>query len=169
MAPPTSPSAVSEQHADPELEGIIPSQIDGDPVEVQSVQALAFALLLPEGSDARQRFDRFLSETGVDPASVTMAFATWRREGGPLGFQALRGPRSRPDRMLAAAVYFARVSQPDPSDVSIDATRLGGKDVTVIRPGDGSVPTWVYPRGEVIFLVSGDEATVVPILEALPF
>lgn len=160
----------SEFHDDPLLETQIPVQIDGSPVHVQTILATSLLLVYPAESASHHQLSRFLTETGADPAGITIALATGRVGEADISFQAIRAPGATAIHLLAAAVYLARTDTPDPAAVTIATTQLAGKTVTMVTPNDeSSDPIWVYPKGETVYLGSGSAATAATILAALPF
>jgi hypothetical protein len=142
-------------------------------VRVQILGMVEFMAALDPESQGAIRAGKFLSGTGTDPTTITIAFAiafaSAPATGGDLSFEAIHAPGAFPSRLLSAAVSLARASQSDPASVIVSTVQLGGKTVVQVRPSDAAADPWyVYEHGDVVFILPLPQARATVVLAALP-
>ena len=154
---------IFSSHADPALEGQLPTEVSGTTLAHYSI---GFAELLADIPD-RASIDAFLRGMGKTEADGSFAVAldpTNVLGGGIFAFKV-----SGAD----AATLLAGIIAVEQSDIGAGATTsqatVGGKDVTVVSVGSGANDTeWIYGRGDVVFVVhSADEAHAAAFLQAI--
>lgn len=154
---------IFSSHADPALEGQLPTEVSGTPLAHYSI---GFAELLRDSTD-RASIDAFLQAMDKSEADGSFAAAfdsTNTLSGGIFAFKV-----SGAD----AATLLGGIVEVEKSDLGAGATTrqatVGGKDVTVVSVGSGVNDTeWIYGRGDVVFVVHApDEAQAGAFLEAI--
>jgi len=167
-SPAPSPSPVA-LHADPALEAMLPTLVEGQAVHVETVKVAEYLQLIDPASDASHELQRFLTETAADPAGITVAFGSWGAGDQEQIFQAYRAPGGRPDRLLAATVYLMRSATGDPAKATIATTRFGNRTVTTVT-GEGEAPISisVFVEGELAVVTAAAPDQVAALLDALP-
>lgn len=156
-------------HADPILEAMLPDQVGGEAVHVETVLVRDYLQLLDPGSEPSAQLRRFLLETGTDPELVSVAFATYGTGPDARLFQAYRAPGGRPDRLLAATVYLMRSATGAPEDATVATTRIGSHTVTTVSgAGVDPVVVSVFVEGELAIVTAVPPDEVAALLDALP-
>jgi len=152
-----------DKHADPALEALLPAEVSGTPMQLQSY---SFAEVFASGGD-RATVDAFLQSIGKSEDDGTTATALDPTNKLPGGIIAFRIAGADPAVLLPAIVSVEQ------SDLGAGATSkqatVGGKSVTVVSVGSGVNDTeWVYGSGDVVFVVhASDEAGAALFLQAL--
>lgn len=156
--------AIFSNHADPELEGLLPTEVSGTAIMRYS---LPLSDVLDSGGD-RATIDAFLQGIGKTESDASVAGAldpTSALTGGILAFKVDGAD---------AAVLLAGIVSVEQSDLGGGATKkqgtVGGKSVTIVSVGTGVNDTeWIYGRGDVVFVVhAADETHAAAFLQALP-
>lgn len=156
--------AIYSNHADPALEGQLPTEVSGITLRRYS---LALADVLDAGGN-RAVIDAFLSGIGKTESDGSFASAsdpTNTLTGGILAFKVSGADTAR---LLGGIVSVEQ------SDLGAGATtrqaKIGGKGVTIVSVGTGPNDTeWIYGRNDVVFVVhADDEARATAFLQALP-
>ncbi len=159
-APTSSPAvlpslpAIFSNHADPALEGQLPTEVSGIALQRYS---LALAAVLDAGGD-RAAIDAFLQRIGKTESDSSVAGAldpTNRLTGGILAYK-VSGAET--------ATLLAGIVSVEQSDLGAGAAQrqgtVGGKSVTIVSVGAGVNDTeWIYGRGDVVFVVHADSET----------
>jgi hypothetical protein len=150
-AVPANPSALDEFAL-----GIVPSTIRGEPVRIGT------SPLFDDGSAVVKRLKKELrkQDKSFDDISVILAVSP-----SGYGLQGLRvaGGQAEPllESLLEMAQAFGTVGDAAPVEAVV-----GGKSVQSTTGPTG--PTYVYPSGEVLWVISGSEALAGEWLAALP-
>ena len=155
--------AVTQSHADPALEALLPSDVGNTPMRRSSA---TLAALVAAGAN-RAAIDGFLQGIGKTEADGTYAAAF------------------DPDNVLGGGIFAFKVAgvnegvllpailAVEQSDLGTGATTsqatVGGKPVTVVSVGDGVNDTeWVYAKDGVVFVIhAADEEHAAAFLQAL--
>lgn len=162
-AGPESVPPITATHADPALEGQLPTEVSGVALQRSSG---TFADMLGGGSD-QTAFDAFLQRIGKTEADGTYAAAfdpTNALGGGIFAFKV-----SGADTVTLLAGLLA-IEQADlGTNAATRPATVGGKGVTVVSVGTGVNDTqWVYGRDDVVFVVhAADEAHAAAYLQAI--
>jgi len=156
--------AIFSNHADPALEGQLPTKVSGTAMQRYS---LTLSEVLDAGGD-RAAIDAFLQGIGKTESDGSFAAASDPNNtltGGILAFKV-----SGAD----AVALLAGIVSVEQSDLGGGATTrqgtIGGKSVTIVSVGTGVNDTeWIYGRGDVVFVVHADDETrAAAFLAALP-
>ena len=169
IAPSSSPAAaasqpaVTESHADPALEALLPAEVSGTPMQRSSA---TLAAMIAAGADGTA-IDGFLQSIGKTESDGTYAaaFDPANALGGGIFAFKVAG--------VDAGVLLPAILSVEQSDLGTGATTdqatVGGKPVTVVSVGNGVNDTeWVYAKDGVVFVIhAADEAHAAAYLEAL--
>jgi perilipin-4 len=164
-SPATQPSlpALFSNHADPDLESQLPSEVSGTALRSYS---LTLTSVLDSGGD-RVAIGAFLQSIGKTEADGSVAAAVDLSGALAGGIQAFKVSGAPTAALLAGIVSVEQ------TDLGAGATTqqatVGGKSVTVVSVGTGVNDTeWIYGRGDVVFVVSApDETLAAAFLQAL--
>ena len=150
---------------DPVIEGVFPSEIDGQPVtDVQSANFLTVLQALGTDAEIVAQFVSGMQAIGVDPATVGFGSGTVVLDDTPVTIQLIRFPGGNAG---AALDTLTRIDAPDEAPTLTNET-IGGKPATVATNPDGDVE-YFYVSGEWAWLVdNADRASVEAIFAALP-
>ena len=136
-------------HAAPELEALLPGEIDG--VALKKGSATGAGVF---GSDAFSReMTKFLASVGKKPRDLR--FANARDTSDRLGLETgvFRVPGIAAPRLRRAIVASSRPNAPD---LRTGKTTLAGKPVTTLVYPGGAI-LYFYERGELVFYVGAQE------------
>lgn len=142
--------AIPTFHSDAALESLIPKEIGGETVMVQSLTGVEFL-----GIGTSTEMNAALTALGKQPSDLSVAIGFTVGEGTSVSIIALRVKGSS-----GGAVYQAIVTayQSTSSAVITDAT-FGGKSVKKSVPTDESATSYIYTHDDVVFAVGGSGAT----------
>ncbi|MBA2718285.1 MAG: hypothetical protein H0U52_03430 [Chloroflexi bacterium] len=155
---------ITASHADPALEAMLPAAVGGTALQRSS---LTLSAVLDSGGN-RPVVDAFLQSIGKTEADGTVALAFDLTGAVPGGITAFKVAGADPSALLAGIVSV------EGSDLggaaSVTQATVGGKKVTVATIGSGvNDSTWIYGRGDVVFVVKAPDATgAASFLELLP-
>lgn len=144
-----------------DLEAILPDEIGGQPVTKLSMAGDEFI----GSGQTDESFEDFLGRVGAEPDDVSVAFAFSTSQAGS-GVIAFRVAGASQDEMLGA---FQAASDAEGDVVGWTDANVGGKSVKVATQVDGATPMYLYPRGDILFIVTApSEDAAAEILSALP-
>ncbi|HYI23666.1 MAG TPA: hypothetical protein VEX62_13635 [Candidatus Limnocylindrales bacterium] len=166
--PETTPTSGPTAAPDTELESLFPERVGGFEMTVSSASGEAGLSVLGDGDPAR--LDQFLLDLGATREQLSVATGTLVSADGALesglAMIAIRVAG------LDASMTEDRLAQVVGSDVPntvIDEQERGGKTVTAISNAqDLTESVYLYPAGDVVFLVSGAPNLVEEALTQLP-
>lgn len=146
--------AITASHADPALEAMLPAAVRGTPLQRSS---LTLSAVLDSGGN-RPVVGTFLQSIGRTEADGTVALAFDLTGAVPGGISAFKVAGADPSALLAGIVS---VEGSDLGGVAtVSQSTVGGKNVTVATIGNGlNDTTWIYGRGDVVFVVKAPDAT----------
>jgi hypothetical protein len=162
----SSPAAASESpepsvdsHAAPELEALLPAKVGDVQLERLSLSGADFyATGLPE---TQSRLDAMLTALGKTVADLSVADA-----GDPFGrtvleIGAFRVAGAKPAQLLSEWVSSNQAS--NPGNIAVSNETVDGRRLTklVDRSLDVRATTWVYVKGDTIFLIGADDPALV--------
>ena len=151
-----------ELDGDPELAGRFPETVDGQPLQIQSLSAEAFAAMPSDPT-----FDEFLDRIGAQATDVSIAFGGADFGDSILSVGAFRVRGASEDELQRE---FIAASQETGEAGELTEETIGGKDVmTAADPtGESGVRVFIYTRDDTLYFLTGSEAHAAEILEALP-
>jgi hypothetical protein len=147
---------------DPELAGRFPDTVDGQPLQIQSLSAEAFAAMPSDPT-----FDDFLDRIGAQATDVSIAFGRAEFGDSILSVGAFRVRGASEDELQRE---FIAASQESGEAGELSEETVGGKDVvTAADPtGESDVRVFIYTRDDTLYFLTGSEAHAAEILEVLP-
>jgi hypothetical protein len=147
---------------DPELAGRFPDTVDGQPLQIQSLSAEAFAAMPSDPT-----FDDFLDRIGAQATDVSIAFGRAEFGDSILSVGAFRVRGASEDELQRE---FIAASQESGEAGELFEETVGGKDViTAADPtGESDVRVFIYTRDDTLYFLTGSEAHAAEILEVLP-
>jgi hypothetical protein len=144
--------AIPSFHGAVDLEKLVPTQIGGEAVSVNSMSGATFL-----GGGGSDEISGVLSGLGKQPSDLSVAFG-FNTKVSILAFQV----NGVPGNTILEAFKNASTDGATLSDVSI-----GGKSVKKVTPADaGDDVTYAYATQDVVFVVSGDNLTDALLTEA---
>jgi hypothetical protein len=168
-APPAAPGtlapgasvAVPTFHGDVELESVIPKDVGGMTLEVQSVTAEQF---FTEGTAPEdiEEFNAFLGRLGRAITDVSIAFGSATSEDfeDNISITAIRVAGADTATLLREILAF---SEADATDEVTGTATVGGKSVTTFGTPDAEAQDldYFYGVGDVVFQVSGSSMALI--------
>lgn len=147
---------------DPELAGRFPDTVDGQPLQIQSLSAEAFAAM-----PADPTFDEFLERIGAEASDVSIAFGGADLGDSVLSVGAFRVRGASEEELQRE---FIAASQETGEAGELSEETIGGKDVmTAADPtGETAVQVFIYTKDDTLYFLTGSESHAAEILEALP-
>jgi hypothetical protein len=171
---PAVPSVPSLPSVAPDaaLEDLFPDDIDGHALEVTSAQGEGVITQFASGNPTG--FRDFITSLGasIDKVSAGMSFNIWpvpstESDFTGLTIVALRVQGVPASTSLPAFVEFVKEDVGDQAEVSQQT--VAGKTVTaVVDPEDAENTAFLYPAGDVVFLVGGTPNHVEEAFSKLP-
>jgi hypothetical protein len=145
---------------DAELEALIPDRVGGQSMTKTSMKGDSFLDDAPDGGDAARAF---FEGIGVNPSDVSVAFGF-----SPAGVavQIFRAPGADADALVEGFKDATDADRNTPLDWT--ATNVGGKDVETAVNADSEQTLFLYGVGDLVVVVSGDEANAAEILSGMP-
>jgi hypothetical protein len=160
MPLPTPGPTAQSFHGAPDLEALLPVQIGGADVTIQSMSGTQ----LSSGGAVPAEFTAALSAMGKTIDDVRVAFAsvgsTAETHAGITAFQVQGADMSALKSVLLPLLYQG---QPVGAET---AQQVGGKDVTSADI-DGTL-TYLYPHGDVLWVVMATDPSLTEIFQKLP-
>jgi hypothetical protein len=150
-------------NGDPELAARFPDTVGGQPLQVQSMRGDTFMSV--GGSDPA--FEEFLDSVDADLSDVSVAFGGAASGDSFLSVGAFRILGASEDDLERE---FIAASE-DAGDITgLEQANIGGKDVwTAVDPsGETGASVYLYTKDDTLYFLTGSEAEVTEILEALP-
>ena len=150
-------------NGDPELAARFPDTVGGQPLQVQSMRGDTFMSV--GGSDPA--FEEFLDSVDADLSDVSVAFGGAASGDSFLSVGAFRILGASEDDLERE---FIAASE-DAGDITgLEQAKIGGKDVwTAVDPsGETGASVYLYTKDDTLYFLTGSEAEVAEILEALP-
>ena len=150
-------------NGDPELAARFPDTVGGQPLQVQSMRGDTFMSV--GGSDPA--FEEFLDSVGAELSDVSVAFGGAQSGDSVLSDGAFRILGASEDDLERE---FIAASE-DAGDITdMEQANIGGKDVwTAVDPsGETGASVYLYTKDDTLYFLTGSEAEVAEILEALP-
>jgi hypothetical protein len=154
------------------LEDAFPDEIAGHQLQVTSASGegviTQFAQSNPEG------FRNFISGLGanMDQVSAAISFNIWPVDSAQTDFTGLTMVAMRIAGVPATTVVpqFVNFVKEDVGDAAqVTQETVAGKSVTAVRdPEDAENTAFLYPSGDIVFLVGGTPAHVEEALSKLP-
>jgi hypothetical protein len=150
-------------NGDPELAARFPDTVGGQPLQVQSMRGDTFMSM--GGSDPA--FEEFLDSVGAELSDVSVAFGGAASGESFLSVGAFRVLGASEDDLERE---FIAASEEAGDITGMEETSIGGKDVwTATDPsGDTGMSVFLYTKDDTLYFLTGAEAEVTEILEALP-
>ena len=163
-------------HGAVDLEALIPDEVDGIPIETQSLTGQQYVDAFSGGNpEVLADLNDFLGGLGRSIDDVSAAFGSGFGETDHVNISATRAAGADPTALLDGAVQLAIASAPEfNSGMSATATEmtLGGKNVTLVTTVLGSMvysEQYYYGYGDVLFVVNGgSEEIIASALSRLP-
>lgn len=157
-----SEEPVAETHDAPELEALLPRQVNGTAIDIQSWKGGDYLTDDTWSTSIRA----FLTKSGKTAADFRVAQGYDQNDGlpGTLFAYAVTG-------VPAPAVRDALIAawKSDYPDMVVSQVKLGGRDVTKGGFGADTASSYLYLRGDVVFdFESTDDTFVAAALAALP-
>ncbi len=152
-----------DMNGDPDLAGRFPDTVGGAPLTIQSFDGETFAQV--GGGDPTMT--AFLDSIGAELEDVSVAFGGVMVGESGLSVGAFRVQGANEDDLEREFINASQVA----GDVGdLEEATVGGKDVrTAADPSgqtDGQV--FIYTQDDTLYFLTGPEADVAEILEALP-
>lgn len=150
-------------NGDPELAARFPDTVGGQPLTVQSMRGDTFMSV--GGSDPA--FEEFLDSVDAELSDVSVAFGGAASGDSILSVGAFRILGASEDDLERE---FIAASE-DAGDITgLEQANIGGKDVwTAVDPsGETGASVYLYTKDDTLYFLTGSEAEVAEILEALP-
>ncbi|HJP71168.1 MAG TPA: hypothetical protein VJ975_05565 [Candidatus Limnocylindria bacterium] len=150
-------------NGDPELAARFPDTVGGQPLQVQSMRGDTFMSI--GGSDPA--FEEFLDSVDAELSDVSVAFGGAASGDSFLSVGAFRILGASEDDLERE---FIAASE-DAGDITgMEQANVGGKDVwTAVDPsGETDASVYLYTKDDTLYFLTGSEAEVAEILEALP-
>ena len=150
-------------NGDPELAARFPDTVGGQPLQVQSMRGDTFMSV--GGSDPA--FEEFLDSVDAELSDVSVAFGGAASGDSILSVGAFRILGASEDDLERE---FIAASE-DAGDITgLEQANIGGKDVwTAVDPsGETGASVYLYTKDDTLYFLTGTEAEVAEILEALP-
>lgn len=147
-------------NGDPELAARFPDTVGGQPLEVSSMRGDTFMSM--GGSDPA--FQEFLDSVGAELSDVSVAFGGSQSGVSVGAFRILGASEDDLEREFIAA-------SEDAGDITdMEQASVGGKDVWVATdPSEATgASAYLYTKDDTLYFLTGTEAEVAEILEALP-
>jgi hypothetical protein len=150
-------------NGDPELASRFPDTVGGQPLQVQSMRGDTFMSI----GGADPAFQEFLDSVDAELSDVSVAFggATSGESFLSVGaFRILGASEDDLEREFIAA-------SEDAGDITgLEQASIGGKDVWTAVDPSGTTETsfYLYTKDDTLYFLTGAEADVTEILEALP-
>jgi hypothetical protein len=151
-----------ESHDVPELEALLPSAIDGTPMNIQSWTGDSLLSDDSAWSDAVTSYLKSVGKTQADLAAAQAFDESASTDHGAYVFR-LEGvpPASLRDGIIAA-------SKGDFPDVKVSTIKLGGTDVTKADFGDGAINSYYFIKDGLVFDVeTPDQAIATTLVKGL--
>ena len=151
-----------ELDGDPELAGRFPDSVGGEPLQLQSLGGDAFAAAGPDPV-----FDDFLSAIGAVATDVSVAFGGAQIGEETLTAGAFRVRGASEDELERE---FIAASEEAGDLTGMEQANVGGKDVWTAADASGNVDltAYLYTKDDTLYFLTGSEAAVAEVLEALP-
>lgn len=150
-------------NGDPELAARFPDTVGGQPLQVQSMRGDTFMSM--GGSDPA--FQEFLDSVGAELSDVSVAFGGAASGDSFLSVGAFRILGASEDDLERE---FIAASE-DAGDITgMEQASIGGKDVWVATDpsGEAGASAYLYTKDDTLYFLTGSEAEIAEILEALP-
>ena len=158
-APPATPAPASSFESSADLEAMFPDSIGGEPLTVQSMTGDQMSI---SGDDPEmtRRIEELLAANGLAVSDIAIGFGSSESLAGSI--TAIRFPG-------ADASAFMELMIPSIASQSggeQGSSQVAGKDVTTFTSPTST--SYVYPQGDVIWVVVASEPQLTEIFEALP-
>lgn len=164
-APDASVGAIPsfDLNGDPELAARFPDTVGGQPLTVQSMRGDAFMSM--GASDPA--FEEFLDSVGAELSDVSVAFGSVVSGESFLSVGAFRVLGASEDDLERE---FIAASEDAGEITGMERTTVGGKEVwSATDPsGQAGATAYLYTKDDTLYFLTGSEADVAEILEALP-
>ena len=151
---------------DPDLAAKFPKVVAGQPVTNVTTSKLtdffsAFSVPQAQVESTRQA----LAGVGIDLNAVLLGNANATVDGSPVGIQAVRVPGMDAGKLVPIYVLFSASSSGD----KVTQETSGGKSVSILRDDAGYASAWMYPSGDILWVVnSSDGKEAAAVFTALP-
>ena len=156
---PATPEPPPSFAADPELAGLFPATVGGQPLQVQTATGEDL-FLQSEDSEALQQMEELLVANGLTPSDLSIGIGY--AEDMSSSVTALRFPGA--DASAFVDQIITSIGGGEAAERS--DTQIAGKDVIQLTIGE--VVQYVYPKDEVIWAVTAQEPALTEIFAALP-
>jgi hypothetical protein len=149
-------------HADPELEGLLPSAWEGTPLAKESVTGDEVL----RDDDWSGVFRTYLESLNKTPADLHFAQSTDSSATVPMSILAFRIEGATGEKLLETVIGAWKAEDPDLESTALE---LGGKSVTRGVFSQSGINSYWYEHDGVVYDVeTTDEALAAAILETLP-
>jgi hypothetical protein len=145
-----------------DLEALIPDKVGNLTLTKQSMAGSQF---LTSGQPDPATV-KFLQDLGVSPSDISMAIGFGFSTDGAsnLAMIVIRAAGADTDRLIS--VFKAADDQSRDTPLTWNTTTLAGKQLQVAV--DGSTTIYLYAKGDILFFISGDQASTQEAIGGLP-
>lgn len=152
-----------DMNGDPDLAGRFPDSVGGQPLTIQSLDGETFAQM--GGGDPTMA--AFLESIGAELSDVSVAFGGVMSGETPISVGAFRVQGASEDDLERE---FINASQEAGDVGDLEEATVGGKDVRTASDPSGQTDTqvFIYTKDDTLYFMTGPEAEIAEILEALP-
>lgn len=157
---------------DGDLASQLPAEVRGLPLEPTTFSGTAIVdsadMSDPEQAQDVADFEALLDGLGVSLDEVTLVSASaFDEQGGVIAFGMQAADVDADSFLEPWALLYSSAEYEDPQ---LEETELGGTPVSSITDAASifAEPLYAYARGDVVWLLLGDEADIIAVLEALP-
>lgn len=156
---------------DTQLESLFPKTIAGKPVKVQSLHVRDIQTTFESNPKSKKIFQEFLAALGKTIDDVSIAFGSVELTSGLESIVAARVAGADPGTLLQGGITVTIAQKTHPENWASATATVGGKNVATLT--DTTDPhasvEYLYPYGEVVFIVDTDKTDVAATLvSALP-
>jgi hypothetical protein len=154
---------------DQPLEDLFPDTVGGNTLSIESAQGESVRSLLGDDPTA---FNEFLTSLGtsIDQVSAAFSFNLWPgATQGELTGLTISAVRVRNIPAATVAQNLVGLVQEDVDNAQVSQSTVAGKPVTAItNPENAEESVYLYPVGDVTFIVGGTPAHVEEAFSKLP-
>jgi hypothetical protein len=156
---PATPAPAPSLESSADLEAMFPDSIGGEPLTVQSMTGEQMSIS-GDDPETTRRIEELLAANGLAVSDIAVGFGSSENLGGSI--TAIRFPG-------ADASTFMELLLPtmlSDSGGEQGSAQVAGKDVTTVTSPTST--SYVYPQGDVIWVVVASDPQLTRIFEALP-
>ena len=159
----TEVEPVADTHDAPELEAMLPKELKGTALQIQSWTG---ELILLENDTWSNTIRTYLTTAGKTPTDLRGATADDPNQVLQESLGVYRVVGAPGEGLRDALVSAWRVDYPD---LKVSQVTLGGKSVTKLDFADDTIDSYIYLRGDLVYdIETTDDAVAIAALAALP-